>query len=139
MTLSPTYPANYLGQLGNTYRLAGRSDDALKAFQAYRARSPGYGLADMAMVHAQAGRMEEAHGTATELMAARPSFTIASWLDDAVPQRRRAAEDRRGLPSRGRRPGRIEADQPGFSQRRTGSADPSNVVSRIGEASTACK
>ena len=35
MNLSPTYPANYLGQLGNTYRLAGRGDDALKAFQAY--------------------------------------------------------------------------------------------------------
>jgi adenylate cyclase len=81
MTLSPTYPANYLGQLGNTYRIAGRGDDALKAFQAYRARSPGYGLADMAMVHAQAGRMEEARGMVKELMAARPSFTIASWLD----------------------------------------------------------
>ena len=81
MTLSPTYPANYLGQLGNTYRMAGRRDDALKAFQAYRARSPGYGLVDMVMIHAQAGRMEEARGMAEELMAARPSFTIASWLD----------------------------------------------------------
>ena len=80
MTLSPTYPANYLGQLGNTYRLAGRGDDAIKAFQAYRARSPGYGLADMAMIHAQAGRMDEARSTAKELLAARPDFTVASWL-----------------------------------------------------------
>ena len=80
MKLSPTYPANYLGQLGNTYRLAGRSDDALKAFRAYHARSPGYGLVDMVMVHAQAGRMEEAKRTAAELLAARPDFTVASWL-----------------------------------------------------------
>jgi adenylate cyclase len=80
MTLSPTYPANYLGQLGNTYRLAGRSDDALKSFQAYRARSPGYGLADMTMIHAQAGRTDEAKNSAKELLVARPDFTVASWL-----------------------------------------------------------
>jgi adenylate cyclase len=80
MNLSPTYPANYLGQLGNTYRLAGRGDDALKAFQAYRARSPGYGLVDMVMIHAQAGRMEEARRTAVELLAARPGFSVAAWL-----------------------------------------------------------
>jgi len=80
MSLSPTYPANYLGQLGNTYRLAGRGDDALKAFQAYRARSPGYGLVDMVLIHAQAGRMDEARSMAAELLAARPDFTIASWL-----------------------------------------------------------
>jgi adenylate cyclase len=80
MSLSPTYPANYLGQLGNTYRLAGRSDDALKAFAAYRARSPGFGLVDMVLIHAQAGRMDEARSMAAELLAARPDFTIASWL-----------------------------------------------------------
>jgi adenylate cyclase len=80
MTLSPAYPGNYLGQLGNTYRLAGRSDDALRAFQAYHARSPGFGLVDIVMVHAQAGRMEAARSAASELAAARPGFTIASWL-----------------------------------------------------------
>ena len=77
MTLSPNYPANYLGQLGNAYRLAGRSDEALKAFQAYHARSPGFGLVDIVMIHAQAGRMDEAKSTAAELLAARPDFTVA--------------------------------------------------------------
>ena len=86
MTLSPTYPANYLGQLGNTYRLAGRSDDALKAFQAYHARSPGFGLVDIVMIQAQAGRIEEARSTAEELTAARPGFTVKSWLRHAVSQ-----------------------------------------------------
>jgi adenylate cyclase len=80
MTLSPTCPANYLGQLGNTYRLAGRSDDALKAFRAYHARNPGFGLVDIVLVHAQAGRMDEARSAATELIAARPGFTIQAWL-----------------------------------------------------------
>jgi adenylate cyclase len=80
MNLSPTFPANYLGQLGNTYRLAGRGDDALKAFEAYRARSPGFGLVDIAMIHAQAGRMDEARSAAAELLAARPGFTVTSWL-----------------------------------------------------------
>lgn len=80
MTLSPTCPSNYLGQLGNTYRLAGRSDDALAAFKAYHARSPGFGLVDMVMVHVQAGRLDEARRTAAELAAARPGYTIASWL-----------------------------------------------------------
>ena len=79
MTLSPTYPPNYLGQLGNTYRLAGRPDDALKAFQAYHALRPGFGLVDIVMVYAQAGRLEEARKTAAELIALRPGYTIASW------------------------------------------------------------
>ena len=79
MTLSPNYPGNYLGQLGNTYRLAGRGDDALRAFRAYHARSPGFGLVDMVMILAQAGRMDEARSAAAELAVARPGFTIESW------------------------------------------------------------
>jgi adenylate cyclase len=80
MTLSPTFPANYLGQLGNTYRMAGRGDDALKAFRAYHARSPGFGLVDIVLVHAQAGRIDEARSAVAELVAARPSFTVRTWL-----------------------------------------------------------
>lgn len=79
MTLSPSYPGNYLGQLGNTYRLAGRADDALRAFRAYHARSPGFGLVDIVMVLAQAGRMDEARSAAADLAVARPGFTIESW------------------------------------------------------------
>ena len=80
MTLSPTYHANYLGQLGNTYRLAGRGDEALKAFRAYHARSPGFGLVDIILVHAQAGRMDEARSAVAELVAVRPSFSVQTWL-----------------------------------------------------------
>ena len=87
MTLSPTYPANYLGQLGNTYRLAGRPDDALAAFRAYHARNAGFGLVDIVMIQAQAGRLDEARATAAELIAIRPGFHGAVVAGDAVPQR----------------------------------------------------
>src|SRR5205814_9777631 len=53
MSLSPTYPANYLGSLGNVLRLAGRGEEAIEAFRAYHAASPGFGLVDIAMIEAQ--------------------------------------------------------------------------------------
>jgi len=79
MALSPNYPAHYLGQLGNAYRLVGRTDEALAAFRAYAARSPGFGLLDITIIHAQAGRLAAAREVAAQLMAARPDFTITSW------------------------------------------------------------
>ena len=80
MSLSPNYYAWYLGVLGNAYRLVGRSEEAMAAFRAYHARSPGLGLADIVMMQEQAGRLEEARETAAQLLAARPTFTMASWL-----------------------------------------------------------
>jgi len=44
MTLSPNYPAPYLGTLGDAYRQSGRTDEAIAAFEAYHARNPGFGL-----------------------------------------------------------------------------------------------
>ena len=70
----------YLGVLGNAYRLAGRPEEALAAFRAYHARSPGFGLADIVMIQEQAGQLEDARETAAQLVAARPTFTVASWL-----------------------------------------------------------
>jgi adenylate cyclase len=84
MTLSPNYPPNYLGQLGNAYRLAGRNEEALAAFRAYHARSPGFGLVDIVMLKEQAGELEEARAAARELIAARPDFTIAAWENTQV-------------------------------------------------------
>ena len=79
LKLSPTYPDNYLGLIGNAYRLVGRSDEAVAAFRAYHARSPGFGLADLVMIEEQAGRIEEARETAAQLIAARPNYTVSSW------------------------------------------------------------
>jgi adenylate cyclase len=80
IALSPHYPPAYLGTLGNAYRLAGRTEQAIAAFKAYHARSAGFGLTDLVIIYQQAGQAEEARRTAEELMAARPNFTIAGWL-----------------------------------------------------------
>jgi len=80
IALSPNYPAVYLGTLADAYRLSGRTEQAIAAFKAYHARSPGFGLTDLVIIYQQAGQAEEARRTAEELMAARPNFTIAGWL-----------------------------------------------------------
>ncbi|MDI1266199.1 MAG: adenylate/guanylate cyclase domain-containing protein [bacterium] len=80
MTLSPNYPAVYLGTLGNAYRLSGRPEQAIAAFQAYHARNPGFGLTDLVIIYQQTDQPEKARRTAEQLLAARPNFTIAAWL-----------------------------------------------------------
>ena len=80
MALSPNYPAVFLGILGDAYRLSGRKEEAIAAFKAYHAGSPGFGLTDLVIIYQQAGQAEKARRTAEELMAARPNFTIAGWL-----------------------------------------------------------
>jgi adenylate cyclase len=80
MTLSPNYPAAYLGTLGNAYRLSGRTQQAIEAFQAYHARNPGFGLTDIVIACQHSGRLEEARRAAEQLLAARPNFTVAEWL-----------------------------------------------------------
>ena len=79
MILSPNYPASYLGQLGNAYRLAGRIDEAIATFRAYHARSPGFGLSDLVICYQQTGRPAEAKRTAAQLLSIRRDFTIAAW------------------------------------------------------------
>jgi adenylate cyclase len=77
--LSPNHPAAYFGMLGNAYRLAGRANEAIGLFLAYHARNPGYGLADIVMIKEQAGQLDEARVFGAQLVAARPTFTVASW------------------------------------------------------------
>ena len=76
----PNAQAWHFGVLGNAFRLAGRTKEAMAAFRAYHARSPGFGLADIVMIQEQSGHLEEARDTAAQLIAARPTFTVKSWL-----------------------------------------------------------
>jgi adenylate cyclase len=80
MTLSPIYPAYYLGHLGQAYSLSGRLDDAIATFRAYGERSPGFGLSDLVVAYQLQGRHQHARQAARDLMAARPDFTIGSWV-----------------------------------------------------------
>ena len=77
--LSPILPANFLGIQGQAYRLGGRIDDAITTFTAYSERSPGFGLADLAIIYQQTGRSEEARAAITKLRAARSNYTVTSY------------------------------------------------------------
>jgi adenylate cyclase len=104
ITLAPNYPAVYLGALGNAYRLSGRTDRAIAAFQAYHARNPGFGLTDLVIIYQQTGQPEKAKRTAEQLLVARPNFTIAEWFktqfrrDTAQVEADKAALRDAGLP-----------------------------------------
>ena len=87
MALNPTYPAVYLGSLGNAYRLSGRTEQAIAAFRAYHARTPGFGLTDIVIVCQETGQAEEARRAAEQLLVARPNFTIAAWLNTQLSRR----------------------------------------------------
>jgi adenylate cyclase len=80
IALSPHYPPAYLGTLGNAYRLAGRTEQAIATFKAYHARNPGFGLTDLVIIYQQIGQADGARRTVEQLMAARPNFTIGGWL-----------------------------------------------------------
>ena len=80
MALSPNYPANYLGHLGNAYRLSGRFEQAIAAFKAYDARNAGFGLTDLVIAYQQIDRSELAKQTAERLLTVRRDFTISSWV-----------------------------------------------------------
>jgi adenylate cyclase len=79
MQLSPHYPANYLGHLGNAYRLTGRLEEAIAAFKAFDQRSAGFGLTDLVIAYHQTGRPEPARQTAERLLSLRPTFTVEGW------------------------------------------------------------
>jgi TolB-like protein/class 3 adenylate cyclase len=80
ISLNPNHPPLYLGIVGNAYHLSGRVEEAIAAFKAYDARSPGFGLVDLVIIYQQNGRSEEAKQAAKRLLAARRDFTITSWL-----------------------------------------------------------
>jgi adenylate cyclase len=93
MTLSPKYHAMLLGTLGDAYRQAGRTDEAIAAFEAYHARSPGFGLTDVVIAYQEKDQPEEAKRTAARLMAARPGFTIAGWRKTQIIRKDQARVD----------------------------------------------
>ncbi|HSF94847.1 MAG TPA: adenylate cyclase, partial [Thermohalobaculum sp.] len=84
MQLSPSHPGYHLGQLGNAYRLVGRTEEAIAAFKAYHARAPGFGLVDLVLTYGRSGRPEEAARMAAELISIRQDFTISRWAETQI-------------------------------------------------------
>ena len=79
MRLSPVYPGQYLGVLGNAYRLSELTQEAIASFKAYHAHNEGFGLVDLVITYERAGQKEEARLAAQQLLHFRRNFTIASW------------------------------------------------------------
>jgi adenylate cyclase len=84
IALNPNHPPVYLGVLGQAYRLAGRTEEAIAAFKAFNTRSSGFGLIDLVIIYQENGRADDARQTAELLLTARPNFTIASWLKTQI-------------------------------------------------------
>ena len=84
IALSPNHPTLYLGVLGNAYRLSGQIEEAIAAFEAYNARSPGFGLADLVIAYQENSQPEKSKDAARRLLLARRDFTIAAWLKTQV-------------------------------------------------------
>jgi tetratricopeptide (TPR) repeat protein len=83
IALSPNDPAVYLGTLGNAYRLSRQTEQAIAAFKAYHARSPGFGLTDIVIAYQETGQTQEAMRAAEQLpilrslYGSRPSSSAA--------------------------------------------------------------
>lgn len=78
--LNPHFPPLYLGFLGNAYRLAGRTEEAIATLEEYALRMPGFGGRDLVIAYERAGRHEEAKDAAARLLEAVPDFTIGGWI-----------------------------------------------------------
>ena len=59
MTLSPNNPSVLLGILGDAYRQAGRTNEAIATFEAYHARNPGFGLTDVVIAQHEKDQLDE--------------------------------------------------------------------------------
>jgi adenylate cyclase len=82
MKLNPQCPPlYYLPFLGNAYRLAGRTEEAIAVLEEFYARAPNIGLRDLVLAYERAGQHEKAKGAAARLLVAQPDFTIRSWID----------------------------------------------------------
>jgi tetratricopeptide (TPR) repeat protein len=86
IALNPNHPPVYLGSLGQEYRLAGRTEEAIPAFRAFDARSPGFGLIGLVIIYQEKGEADDAQQTAKLSLTARPNF-IASRLKTPITPR----------------------------------------------------
>jgi len=77
--LCPVYPPHYLDEVGLANRLLGRHETAIRAYQEYSRRSPGFGDAGLAIIYQELGRTDEAREAIRRLCAARPGLTCVGW------------------------------------------------------------
>jgi adenylate cyclase len=78
MRLNPRYPFLYRWNVGHSYMLMERYDEAIEAFESVVAVNPEFPVAHLtlAAAYAQAGRIEDAEWEAEEIRTLLPGFTI---------------------------------------------------------------
>jgi adenylate cyclase len=106
MKLSPLYPPNYLGHLGNVYRLTGRFEEAIAAFKAYDARAAGFGLTDLVIAYQQTDRPRFGEAGRGTPPGSQTDLHCGQLAQDAVPQRQNSIGVRGRRVTR-RRPSRL--------------------------------
>ena len=100
MRLSPFYADWYRWVLGRSYRLAGRTDDAVMILEVAHRERPNalVPLVELAMSHAAAGDLLQGRREAANVLELQPRFSARAWA--AVPSykdRKLEAEDLRLL------------------------------------------
>ena len=85
MRLSPYYPAFYLGVLGRSYRMAGRRQEALAAYDELLNRSrkgeydPLLALLGLAIIYVDLGQEEQARAYARKVRKLYPKFLLEDY------------------------------------------------------------
>ena len=83
--MHPFCPWFFQANLANSYRMAGRYEEALRLYKQglYRAQkeslNPLIIYIGLAEVYSEMGRAEEAHAQALEILRINPSFSLENW------------------------------------------------------------
>jgi tetratricopeptide (TPR) repeat protein len=105
MRLNPYYPDWYAFNLGNAYRLLGRTEEAIAAHRDALIRNPNLLLAHLGLagIYGELGREEEARAAAAEVLRISPAFSLEQWKqlspqkDPAILERQIEALRKAGL------------------------------------------
>ncbi len=105
MGLSPPYPVFYLFQLGHSYRLTGRYEDAIAIQKRILTYDPDFMDThfELAILYSESGREEEARAEVSEFLRLWPKFSLETWRkrlpykDQAVSERELTALRKAGL------------------------------------------
>jgi adenylate cyclase len=105
MGLSPPYPVFHLFQLGHSYRLTGRYEDAIAIQKRILTYDPDFMDThfELAILYSESGREEEARAEVSEFLRLWPNFSLETWRkrlpykDQAVSERELTALRKAGL------------------------------------------
>jgi len=81
MRLNPYYPFYYLSELGISYYLTGRHEEAIVTLKEALARTPNHLITRLylAASYSEIGREEEARAEAAEVLRLNPAYSLEVW------------------------------------------------------------